>query len=416
MNAAIIGGGAAGFFLAIHLQRACPGLRVNLFERNGRTLSKVRISGGGRCNLTNSFAGVRDLCTVYPRGHRLMKRLLREFGAAETFAWFEAHGVPLTTQEDECVFPRSQSSDSVVLCLRREAEKAGVEVLTGHAVERVTRCDDGTFGLEFAGGIAPRRFDAVALTTGGAPRGEGHSWLAALGHQIEKPCPALFTFGIDEPKLTELSGIVVKKAQASIAGTKLRADGPLLITHWGMSGPAILKLSSYAARRLHERGYRDRLIVCWISTNDTARAATRLRQMLADAPRKQLGTLRPYGLQGRLWQYLLLRAGLTPEKPCAEVGAKGINRLATVLTADGYDIAGRGAFREEFVTCGGVSLESIVPSTMESRHCPGLFFAGEVLDIDAVTGGFNFQAAWTTAYIAARAMAARFAPAGTDAK
>lgn len=409
MNAAIIGGGAAGFFLAIHLRQACPGLRVSILERNSRTLSKVKISGGGRCNLTNSFATVRDLSRVYPRGHRLMKRLLREFGPAETYAWFEAHGVALTTQEDECVFPQSQSSDSVILCLRREAEKAGVEVLTGQAVERVTLCDDGTYELAFAGHMPAMRCDAVAVTTGGAPHGEGHDWLAALGHRIEVPCPALFTFSINEPRLTALSGIVVETAQASIAGTKLRADGPLLITHWGMSGPAILKLSSYAARRLHERGYRDRLLVCWANTADTARVASRLQEMLAAAPRKQLGTLRPYGLQGRLWQYLLERAGLRAEKPCVETGTKGINRLAAVLTADGYDIAGRAAFREEFVTCGGVSLESIMPTTMESRHCPGLYFAGEVLDIDAVTGGFNFQAAWTTAYVAARAMAGRLA-------
>lgn len=407
MDAAIIGGGAAGFFLAIRLRRLRPDMSVTIFERAPKVLAKVKVSGGGRCNVTNSFAGIKDLVHVYPRGHRLMKRLLREFGPQDTFQWFEDNGVPLVTQEDECVFPRSQNSESIILCLRRAAADAGVEVLTAHAVRKVKEGIGGRLEVDFGDAHAARTFDLVALTSGGAPHGEGHDWLAATGHKIAPPCPSLFTFNLNDKGLTALTGIVVKEASAAIAGTKMRASGPLLITHWGVSGPAILKLSSYAARRLHERGYKDRLLISWCGDSNAENVAEYLRELLAATPRKQLGTLRPFGLQGRLWNHLLQRAGLSPEKPCAETGNKGLHRLTTILTADNYDIAGRCTYRDEFVTCGGVSLDSVSAQTLESRHLPGLYFAGEVLDIDAVTGGFNFQAAWTTACVAAQAMAQR---------
>lgn len=413
MNAAIIGGGAAGFFLAIHLKRARPDAQVTIFERSGRVLGKVRISGGGRCNLTNTFATTGDLSRVYPRGHRLMKRLLREFSPEDTRTWFEGNGVPLVAQTDECVFPRSQNAESIVRCLQKAAGEAGVKVLTGHSVRQVRQCADGRLALYFADSRPPMSFDAVAVTTGGSPRGEGHDWLSASGHEIESPCPALFTFSLDEKQLTSLSGIVVETASTAIAGTKYRSTGPLLITHWGVSGPAILKLSSYAARRLHERDYHDRLLIGWCGESDVEAVSVHLHRQLSATPRKQLGTLHPYGLQGRLWRYLLQRAGLSPEKPCSEVRCKSMRRLATVLTADAYDIAGRCAFREEFVTCGGVSLSSVSSRTLESRHVPRLYFAGEVLDIDAITGGFNFQAAWTTAYVAARGIARLSLPAPT---
>ncbi len=403
---AVIGGGAAGFFLAIHLKQARPETRVVILERSRRLLAKVRISGGGRCNLTNSFASVCDLSHVYPRGHRLMSRLLRQFGPKQTCVWFESHGVPLVTQDDDCVFPRSQDSASVTDCLLREARSAGVEVLTQHPVRSVAPHASGRLEVSFADGRPPQSFDKVALTTGGAPHGEGHDWLAALGHRIESPCPSLFTFTVREPNLTALTGIVVEKAQVALAGTKFRAAGPLLITHWGLSGPAILKLSSYAARHLSERGYRAPLSVCWAGEPDAGAVADCLKKLAAGSPRRKLASLRPYGLQGRLWTYLLQRTGIAPDKPCGEAGSKSINRLAAILTADSYTIGGRSAFREEFVTCGGVSLRSINPATLESLHTPGLFFAGEILDIDGITGGFNLQAAWTTAHTAASAMSA----------
>ena len=407
MKVAVVGGGAAGFFLSARLKRLLPEARVVLFERSSRVLAKVKVSGGGRCNLTNSFAGVSDLCHVYPRGHKLMKRLLREFSHEDAYRWFEEHGVPLTTQEDECVFPQSQNSESVILCLKREAESAGVEIRTGCPVQSIERSDNGGLQLVFDGGATtPCLFDRVALTTGGAPRGEGHDWLSALGHKIEKPCPSLYTFNINTPALTSLMGIVVENVYVGIAATKFRAEGALLITHWGVSGPAILRLSSYAARYMDEQAYEVPLLINWTGETNVEKVAQELRNLLNEAPRRQLGNLHPFGLQNRLWVYLLERARLTSAKPCGELGSKGINRLVHVLTSDSYAVAGKGAYRDEFVTCGGVSLESVSMRTLESKSCPGLYFAGEVLDIDAITGGFNFQAAWTTAYVAAGAIAA----------
>lgn len=415
MKVAVVGGGAAGFFLSARLKRLLPEARVILFERSQRVLAKVKVSGGGRCNLTNSFAGVNDLCHVYPRGHKLMKRLLREFSPKDAYRWFEERGVPLTTQEDECVFPQSQNSESVILCLKREAEAAGVEVRTGHSVQSVERNADGSLHLVFSGDAsAGEDFHRVAITTGGAPRGEGHDWLSALGHKMEKPCPSLYTFNINNASLTSLMGIVVERAMVGIAGSKFRAEGALLITHWGLSGPAVLRLSSYAARHMDENDYEVPLLVNWTGETNVEQVAGRLRSLLSEAPRKQLGNLHPFGLQNRLWLYLLERAGISPSKPCCEMGSKGVNRLTQVLTSDGYDVCGKGAYREEFVTCGGVSLASISMRTLESKSCPGLYFSGEVLDVDAVTGGFNFQAAWTTAYVAAGAIAASLRKAEGD--
>lgn len=409
MNIAIIGGGAAGFFLAIHVKELLPKARVVIIEKSSHPLSKVKMSGGGRCNVTNSFALVTDLSQVYPRGAKLLKRLFAAFNHEDAFEWFESHGVPLVTQDDECVFPRSQNSESIIICLTRCAKELGVEVRTKISVEGITPVEGGlqlqtesTFH-----GLQNETFQAVALTTGGASKGEGHDWLAALGHRIEPPCPSLFTFNIADRALTSLMGIVVEEAIASIPGTKLRGEGPLLITHWGLSGPAILKLSSHAARHLYDTDYRAPLLIAWAGTTNSETVLQDLLALQNEGGRKQMGNVRPDYLQTRLWHYLLQRAGLSPDKQWGEVGRKGLNRLANVLTADAYSITGQGTYKEEFVTCGGVSLKSVHPSTLESKPSPGLFFAGEVLDIDGVTGGFNFTAAWSTAYAAAHGIAAR---------
>lgn len=409
MNIAIVGGGAAGFFLAIRVKELLPSARVIVFERSGGVLSKVRISGGGRCNLTHSFAHVSDLSQVYPRGARLLKRLFRSFDHRAAYAWFEAHGVPLVTQEDGCVFPRSQSSESVIFCLTHHARMLGVEVCTGVKVKEMFRSGNG-FRLDTLSADCPaasETFDAVALTTGGAPRGEGHDFLARLGHAIEPPCPSLFTFNIDHKPLTALTGIVAEKAQTAFAGTKFRTDGALLITHWGVSGPAVLKLSAHAARYLCEHNYRAPLLIAWSGTNNAENVAAELAALQRSAGSRLVGNVRPEYLQTRLWHYLLSRAELSPEKRWSEVGRKSLNRLANVLTADTYAVVGRGTYKDEFVTCGGVSLSSVDASTLESRSMPGLFFAGEMLDIDGVTGGFNLTAAWTTAHTAAEGIARR---------
>lgn len=406
MKIAIIGGGAAGFFLAVHVKQAAPQSQVVILEKGQRVLAKVSISGGGRCNLTNSFKAISDSGQAYPRGARLMKRLLHEFSAADTYRWFEANGVPLVTQEDECVFPVAQNSAAIINCLTQLAGKLGVEVRLRTSVAAVVRNAAG--GLEVLTGAAgniSECFDKVAVTTGGAPRREGYVWLAALGHRLENPCPSLYTFSIPHKPLNDLTGVVVENAFASLPGTKFRSQGPLLITHWGLSGPVILKLSSYAARHLHDNGYRSQLLINWCGDTDTERVGGKLQQLFKQSTHKQMGSLRPFGLQQRLWHYLLNRSALLPARLCGEAGSKSLNRLVAAMTADVYQIEGKGRFRDEFVTCGGVSLASVNARTLESKHCPGLYFAGEVLDIDAITGGFNLQAAWTTAFVAARALA-----------
>ena len=390
MKTAIIGGGAAGFFLAINLKEMVPEMDVTIFERGKRVLTKVEISGGGRCNCTNSFAEVNDLQEVYPRGHRLMKRLMKGFSQEDAYRWFEAHGVRLTTQEDQCVFPMSQDSHTIINCLTAEAKRRGVVVRTESKIQSL---DD------------LRDYDFIAVTTGGQPKVEGLQWLAEKGHEIEAPVPSLFTFRIDDEALHALMGTVIAHAVAMIPGTKLRAEGPLLITHWGMSGPAILKLSSYGARLLAEQQYKAPLAINWTNLRDTE-VMEALGALMVPYGQKQLKSIAPCGLPARLWTYLVEKClGERANGRWGSLNKKELNRLASMLSGgDHYVIAGRAAFKDEFVTCGGISLQAIDPVTLESKYVPGLYFAGEILDIDGITGGFNFQAAWTTAYTVAQAI------------
>lgn len=390
MRTAVVGGGAAGFFLAVNLKEMVPQMEVTILERGQRVLAKVEVSGGGRCNCTNSFDGVGDLSQVYPRGHRLLKRLFRQFDYHDAYEWFERHGVRLTTQDDGCVFPASQDSHTIINCFLGEARRHDIKICTGVKVEALADLSE---------------YDYVAVCTGGSPRAEGLRWLADAGHEIVPPVPSLFTLSIADEALTALMGTVVEQAQAMIPGTKLRADGPLLITHWGVSGPAILRLSSYAARHLAEAGYKVPLSINWTGLREPEVLSV-LQAVMAQNPQKQLQSVRPCGLPSRLWDYLLQKTlGERATNRWQNLNQKELNRLANVLTNDSYLTAGRAAFRDEFVTCGGIALTSVNPATLESRHVPNLYFAGEVLDIDGVTGGFNFQAAWTTAYAVALAIA-----------
>ena len=390
MKTAIIGGGAAGFFLAINLKEMQPEMEVTIFEKSKRVLAKVEISGGGRCNCTNSFAEVRDLQEVYPRGHRLMKRLMKGFSHEDAYAWFERHGVRLTTQDDQCVFPMSQDSHTIINCFLAEARRQGIEIRTETKIDTLEQLSD---------------YDFIAVTTGGSPKGEGLQWLSDRGHEIEAPVPSLFTFQMADEALHALMGTVVENVVTMIPGTKLRAEGPLLVTHWGLSGPAILKLSSYGARLLAEQRYQAPLAVNWTKRRDTEVLAM-LDEMIIRNPQKQLKTVAPCGLPLRLWAYLVEKClGERSNGRWGSLNRKELNRLANLLSGgDNYQISGRAAFKDEFVTCGGIALSAIHPATLESRHVPHLFFAGEVLDIDGITGGFNFQAAWTTAYTVACAI------------
>ena len=387
MKTAIVGGGAAGFFLAVNLKEMMPEMEVTIFERGQHVLRKVAISGGGRCNCTNSFASVGDLSEVYPRGHRLMKRLFNVFDNRDAYQWFERHGVPLVTQGDDCVFPASQDAQSIVGCLLGNARKLGVEIRTNTKIASLDELNG---------------YDYIAVTTGGTTSEK----LSTVNYQLStiSPCPSLFSFRIDDERLQALMGIVTE-ATAMIPGTKLKASGPLLITHWGMSGPAILRLSSYAARLLYDNQYRLPLSVNW--TNEKPdKVLQELYGIAAAHPQKQIANIRPYGLTGRLWEHIIRKAlGNRSEGKWLSLNKKEMNRLSNMLTNDEYQIAGRAPFKDEFVTCGGVSLQSINPSTLESKTHPRLYFAGEVLDIDGVTGGFNFQAAWTTAYVVAKSIA-----------
>ena len=383
---AIVGGGAAGFFLAVNLKEMVPDMEVTIFERSPRVLTKVEVSGGGRCNCTNSFARVSDLSQVYPRGHRLMKRLFNVFDYEDAYRWFESHGVPLVTQDDECVFPQAQDSHAIIDCFLTLARRYQIVIRKGVKVQSLADL---------------KGFDFVAVTTGGSPKGEGLRWLADMGHETERPVPSLFSLSIDDARLHELMGLVVDDAVVHIPGTKLRAEGALLITHWGLSGPATLRLSSYAARHLADVGYQAPLSINWLHGNE-ADAQTALLEMAVREPQKLLTTCNPFDLQQRLWGYLVEKAlaGRATIRG-AEMNKKDVNRLVNVLVNDTFQTTGRAPFKDEFVTCGGIALKAVNPVTLESRHVPRMYFAGEVLDIDGVTGGFNFQAAWTTAYTVA---------------
>lgn len=398
MKTAVIGGGAAGFFAAINLKEMVASMEVTIFERGQHVLQKVEISGGGRCNCTNSFRLVSDLSQVYPRGHRLLKRLFKSFGPKDAYNWFENRGVKLITQDDECVFPQSQDSHSIINLFLAEAHRLGIKIQTGTYVKSL---DD-----------ILHDYDYVIVTTGGSPRKEGLQW---LDHDIEQPVPSLFTFEIADKNLHKLMGTVVEAPTVFIPGTKIRSCGPLLITHWGMSGPAILRLSSYAARLLADNNYNMPLSVNWTS-NTEASVRDELKAIATSHRQKQLVSQRPYNLASRLWNYLVEKSlssnhnssnessGQVISRRWCDISNKDMNRLVNTLINDEYTISGRTPFKDEFVTCGGIALSSISPSTLESRQRSNVFFAGEVLDIDGVTGGFNFQAAWTTGYTVAKAI------------
>ena len=381
---AIVGAGAAGCFIAANLGKMAPGLDVTLFEAGPKPMAKLAITGGGRCNITNSFQGIRSLKEAYPRGESVMKRALKEFSQDDAVRWFTEAGVPLVLQDDNCWFPRSQDAMDVVRCLQK-----GISYATLRLKTPVTSVMPGFM-------VNGEPFDIVVITSGGAVH--GIPFLNDL--TIEKPVPSLFTFKIDDKGLRSLMGIVVD-ASLSIPGAGFKAQGPLLVTDWGLSGPAALKLSSYAARYLAECGYKASLAINWL---DLPEEETRrvLQENIGTNPQKQVKST--HILPARLWEHIVKRAVLRDDIRWAELGTKGQNKLVATLTSDNYLIEGKSKFREEFVTCGGISIEEVSLSTLESKKHPGMYFAGEVLDIDAITGGFNLQAAWSTGYVVAKAI------------
>lgn len=391
---AIIGGGAAGCFCAIELKRRMPESKVTIYESQDRLLAKVSVTGGGRCNLTNSFKDFRDangnitnLEHVYPRGHRLMKRLFNVFSPDDTIKWFEAHGVRLVTQEDGCIFPKSQDAMEIVRTLENLIRQEGIQVKTGHKITDITALKE----------------DIKVVTTGGKKTDKGYEFLSRLNMETQKPVPSLFTFEINDTSLNSLSGTVVENATLSIPGTKFKSQGILLLTDWGTSGPATLKLSSYAARFLSDNNYNAPVTINWLSKNQEE-ALIILKEIIAENKHKKLSSINIPTITSRLWSHLITRSQIREDIRCGEIGSKQLNRLSATLTSDSYQITAKGRFKEEFVTCGGISLKEIDQNTLQCKKHPGIFFAGEVLDIDAITGGFNLQAAWTTGYVAAKSI------------
>ena len=395
----MLGGGAAGFFAAISAAEAAPGARVLLLEKSRNFLSKVKVSGGGRCNVTCGEDDPKKLPAFYPRGGRMLGRLYYEFGPVQVKEWFTRRGVSLKTEADGRVFPVTDSSQTIIECLMREAQKRKIEAETGADAQSIRPTETG-FEVTLRTGetIRARR---VVVATGGSPKEDGLLWLKALGHAIVPPLPSLFTFNAPENPLCKLMGVSVPEAHVRIGGTKFAYSGPLLVTHWGVSGPAVLKLSAFAARELATMQYTFTAFINWVGLAQNEFSET-LHQALSASPKRLAENVVPAGIPSSLWRFLLAQADIRPEALAEQVGKKQFNRLVEAVCNFSLPVRGKTTFKEEFVTTGGVSLEAVDPKTLESKTVPGLYFAGEVLDIDGITGGYNFQAAWTTGYIAGR--------------
>ncbi|MEM8543360.1 MAG: NAD(P)/FAD-dependent oxidoreductase [Cyanobacteria bacterium P01_H01_bin.119] len=404
LQVAVIGGGAAGFFGAIACAEADSKVQVTLFEAGRSPLTKVRISGGGRCNVTHHCFDPALLAQHYPRGGRALRGPLSRFQPQDTVAWFKRRGVTLKTEADGRMFPVTDDSATIVNCLQYTARTLGVQVKTRAAIAAVKAVPDG-FQLQFKGG-GKGFCHRLLLATGSHP--SGYKLAQALGHTLIEPVPSLFTFNIPEPALHQLAGIAFDPAELKLTlpgEMPLSQTGPLLVTHWGLSGPAVLKLSAWGARALHKARYRGTLTINWLPDLNLEQIRAALMQAKQDWLKRSLSSHCPLPLPKRFWQYQLHRADIPPDLTWGNASKKAISRLAQSLSQATYPISGKGVFKEEFVTCGGVNLREVNFKTLESRCCPGLYFAGEILDIDGVTGGFNFQSAWTTGWLAGQAIA-----------
>ena len=408
----VIGGGAAGFFAAISCaEKLGSNGTVTLLEATAHPLAKVRVSGGGRCNVTHACFEPRELVKKYPRGGRELLGAFSRFQPRDTVAWFEARGVELKTEADGRMFPVTDDSATIVDCLTKAATDAGVKVVTSLGVRSVDRSAVGSANEEGSAfwltltDDSNLRCEQLLIATGGNKSSAGLTIAQKLGHSIEPPVPSLFTFHIDDKRLEGLSGVSVEHATVAVRDTKLKESGPLLITHWGMSGPAILKLSAWGARELAKVNYEFPIVVNWTGAHTRESLVRELSAVREQNPKKQIATWSPVSMPQRLWERLVTSAGIAATMPWAQVGNAALGKLAGQLTAAEFSVVGKSLFKEEFVTCGGVRLSEVDFRTMESRLCPGLHFAGEVLDVDGVTGGFNFQSAWTTGWLAGQAMA-----------
>lgn len=404
MKIVVIGGGAAGFFGAIACANTHPHTEVILLEAGRQPLAKVRISGGGRCNVTHACFEPAQFVQNYPRGAKALRGAFSRFQAKDTVEWFTQKGVTLKTEEDGRMFPTTDSSETVVNCLIDAAKQAGVKIKTGARVAEIkvnSQKAQNSFEIALKSGEILTA-DRLLLATGSNP--SGYRWAEQFGHQITPPVPSLFTFNIADERLKDLAGISVNHAKIKLPQAQLEQAGPLLITHWGLSGPAVLKLSAWGARVLQDCRYQTPLVINWLPQSNPEVLRKELLAVKSQLPQRVISSSCPVMIPRRLWKQLTLAVGIDEQKRWAEVSNKVLNQLIKELTRGEYQINGKGVFKEEFVTCGGVSLKEVNFKTMESRCCPNLYFAGEILDIDGVTGGFNFQSAWTTGWLAGQAM------------
>ncbi len=399
----VIGGGAAGFFGAITCARYNYNAEIILLEKSDKLLSKVKISGGGRCNITHACFDNSQLVKYYPRGGKELKTCFTYFSTNQTVDWFESRGVKLKTESDNRMFPITDSSQSVVDCLIREARVLGVKIMTGFPVGGLEK-KEGQWVVKLRGG-ENMVCDKVLIATGGSPSDDSYNWMRELGIEVIRPVPSLFTFNVPNSRLSGLQGIAIPQAEVRVEGSKLMNSGPLLLTHWGFSGPAVLKLSAWAAREIHELNYAFNIHVSFVAghTEETLRQA--LQEIKSGHPKKTVFAHPFFELPRRLWERLVSIAGIEEETRWGEVANKNINKLLEELLRGVYAVKGKTTFKEEFVTCGGVDLKEVDLVSMQSKKQEGLYFAGEVLNIDAVTGGFNFQAAWTTGFLAGKSIA-----------
>lgn len=398
----VIGGGASGFFCAINAARMDPSLKVTIVEKTSKLLSKVRVSGGGRCNVTHACFEIPELVKKYPRGTHFLKKTFHQFNSDHCIKWFEERGVKLKTEADGRMFSITDSSQTIIDCLLKEANKYKVDIMMNSEVKSM-KWEEGKFVLQLSG-LREVTSDFICVASGGYPKSEMFEWLKALGHSIEEPVPSLFTFNIPGNLITKLMGVSVASASVKIVGSKLSDEGPLLITHWGMSGPAILKLSAWGARELADKNYHFNVMINWLPGHNEQSLRDRWQQIRNEHSAQKIGNRNPFNLPNRLWNYLLFESQIKEDVRWADLPGKEQNKLIKNLTSQEFEVKGKTTFKEEFVTCGGIKLKEVEPSTMESKIVPNLFFAGEVMDVDGVTGGFNFQHAWTSGWIAANAI------------
>lgn len=400
----VIGGGAAGFFCAVNAARLRPGLEVVLLERSSKLLSKVKVSGGGRCNVTHDCNSIADMIKMYPRGAAFLKKAFHHFFTTDTVSWFETRAVKLKTETDGRMFPVTDQSQTIIDCLLNEASKYRVNIQMNVTVESINK-NGNSWQIHAANKIIEA--DYICIAAGGFSKALQFNWITNTGHSIENPVPSLFTFNIPGNGITDLMGISLENVSVKIAGTKLQDNGPLLITHWGLSGPAILKLSAWGAKELSNKNYAFNIVVNWLPAFNETTLKIKFQEIRFNQASQKIINRNPFGLPSRLWEYLLTNCDVKEGIRWADLPAKEQNKLIKILCAQEFSVKGKTTFKEEFVTAGGIRLNEIDVNSMESKILPGLFFAGEIIDVDGVTGGYNFQNAWTTGWIAAQGIIAK---------